>query len=427
MKFPKVVRNRKSKVEATIYGRKPGYPYYRISWRAAGRRVMKTAPTYSKAKQIADAAVADLASGSQKTALTARQASDALAGVERLQNLFQATGFRASLLSAVSAFADAITKLNGHPLDVAVRCFLAGEAVVKRVSLAVAAAEFLTERKPLSESKDGKRPKHSPIYEANIAMWVNEFVDSFPNYAVCDLAREHIDLYLGKFGHLGAKSRNDRRATLKMLLSWFSAKDYLAENHRLFGASKFKREEVNLEVIDFYRPAELRQMLNNANDELRPVIALAALGGLRREEILRLSFENVWRVKQHIEISAAIAKGRSRRLVPMCASLKKWLAPYRTAKGPIWGKSADVLEEAMGRLRDGLGIQARRNGLRHAFCTFHMAKHNDENLTAAISGNSPQMLHQHYRGAATRAEAVKWFSVKPVKARGNVIHLKEAV
>jgi hypothetical protein len=49
--------------------------------------------------------------------------------------------------------------------------------------------------------------------------------------------------------------------------------------------------------------------------------------------------------------------------------------------------------------------------------------HTNENLTAAEAGNSPQMLHQHYRALATRAEAEKWFAVKPSKSAKNVIRL----
>jgi hypothetical protein len=102
--------------------------------------------------------------------------------------------------------------------------------------------------------------------------------------------------------------------------------------------------------------------------------------------------------------------------------LAAWLRPYHNATGPVWGKSPDALEEALAGLRGALTIPARRNGLRHAFVTFHMAIHANENLTAAEAGNSQQMIHDHYRALATRRESVKWFAVKPSKA-ANVIPL----
>jgi hypothetical protein len=69
-----------------------------------------------------------------------------------------------------------------------------------------------------------------------------------------------------------------------------------------------------------------------------------------------------------------------------------------------------------GKLRDELGIPIRRNGLRHAFCTYHFSLHANENLTAQQAGNSPAMIHGHYKGLATKAEAVAWFDVLPPKA-----------
>jgi hypothetical protein len=36
-------------------------------------------------------------------------------------------------------------------------------------------------------------------------------------------------------------------------------------------------------------------------------------------------------------------------------------------------------------------------------------------LTAQQAGNSPAMIHQHYNGLATKAEAEKWFAVMPPK------------
>ena len=75
--------------------------------------------------------------------------------------------------------------------------------------------------------------------------------------------------------------------------------------------------------------------------------------------------------------------------------------------------------DLFGDLRDELGIPARRNGLRHAFCTYHFAQHSNENLTAAQAGNSPAMIHAHYKGLATKADAEKWFNISTPKVSAN--------
>jgi hypothetical protein len=114
-------------------------------------------------------------------------------------------------------------------------------------------------------------------------------------------------------------------------------------------------------------------------------------------------------------------------LVAICRALAAWLRPSRNATGRVWSKSPDALEEALAKLRDTVAVPARRNGLRHSFITFHMAMYANENLTAAEAGNSPQMIHDHYRALVPRREAVKWFAVRPrSKTPANVVRLPAA-
>ena len=92
VRFPKTIRFRKA--ECKIYGKKPDYPFYRVAWYAAGHRRVKQFATYSEAKQFADATVKDLAEGSHATALTPKQAVDAIAVFEQLSqsNMVRSNG-----------------------------------------------------------------------------------------------------------------------------------------------------------------------------------------------------------------------------------------------------------------------------------------------------------------------------------------------
>jgi hypothetical protein len=67
---------------ATIYGKSRSYPWNRVAWHVAGQRKLERFRTYGEAKRRADALVKDLAKGSNATSLTAKQAADALAGLE---------------------------------------------------------------------------------------------------------------------------------------------------------------------------------------------------------------------------------------------------------------------------------------------------------------------------------------------------------
>jgi len=82
MTFPVTVPDRKA--EAIIYGRSEAYPYYRVCWNAAGKRLMQSCKTYKEAYRVAKAKAKALSKGNQSLALSAKEASDMLAIREAL-------------------------------------------------------------------------------------------------------------------------------------------------------------------------------------------------------------------------------------------------------------------------------------------------------------------------------------------------------
>jgi integrase len=413
VRFPKVIHFRR--VEATIYGKTKKYPFYRLAFYVAGRRVTRSFKSYGEAKTEAEKKVREIADGSQAAALNGEQSRDALAALQRLDNFRQSTGRRFSVLAAVSEFVEALEKLKGRSLGEAVEGFLQTVAAVRRKDVAEAVEEFLEGRRHKAEAKAGKRAQLSASYETHVSSWLRGFASAFPATAVCDLTKDHLNLYIKPLTDVGTKNRNDRRAAVKMFLSWATRQDYLPVNHRLFEANGMTRETVETTDTDFFRPAELQKLLDNAAADLRPVLAIAGLAGLRGEEIMRLDWADVWRVEGHIEITARQAKTRQRRLVEICPALAAWLQSCREMTGKIYPAGVHVFQRGFSELRDSLKITARKNGLRHAFCTYHFALHANENLTAQQAGNSPAMIHAHYKGLATKAEAEKWFRVAPDK------------
>jgi integrase len=387
--------------------------------------------TYSEAKRHADRLVKDLAKGSQVTALHPAQARDALAALERLQTFYQSTRRRVSLLAAVSEYAEASEKLNGHTMGEAVEGFQRNVASVKRKDIKEAVEEFIERRRLLTEAKAGKRAQLSKHYVRLLSLWLRWFAKAFPATAVCDLSKEHLNIWIRKFSGQSAVSKNHYRGVVKMFLRWAVKNDFLSPTHRLFEADGMATEKASTEDTEFYRPKELRALLEGASanpefKELLPVIALGGLAGLRLQEALRLDWREVFGIAGHIEVSTAKSKTRQRRLVEICPALAAWLEPFREFSGAVFAKSLETFHQSFAALRESLEIPARRNGLRHAFCTYHFAEHQNENQTAQQAGNSPAMIHAHYKGLATKAEAEKWFKVLPPKSAKNVIRLPAA-
>jgi integrase len=419
MRFPKRIRHR-GQVLATIYAKTKAFPAYRLAWRVTGMRRMERFQTYSEVKRRADALVKELAQGSHVTALTPKQATDALAALERLQGYFQQTGRRVSLLAAVSEFAESSAKALGRNLGEVVDGWLNTVASVKRKDMAEAVEEFIQADEPRTKAGEGQRAQLSSEYTRIRALRLRRFAKAFPGHAVCDVSKEHLDAFIQAMADASPKARNHHRAGIKQFLQWCCRKDYLPATHRMNEADAMRPEHANTGATDFYTPDEFRALLETAQEPLRAMIAIGGLAGLRTAEVLRLTWEDVFRVPGHIEITAGKSKTRSRRLVEVCPALESWLQPCRALTGKLWQGTERFFHKGCAEICDRAEVARKKNGLRHSFCSFHFALHGNENLTAQQAGNSPAMVHQNYKGLATKAEAEKWFAVQPGRA-ANII------
>ena len=426
VKFPKRLKYR-GRVLATIYAKCNGRISYRVAWYVGGQRRMASFPSYSLAKTHADGLVKGLAKGSLVTALHPVQARDALASLERLTEITRSTGRQVSLLAAVSEFADAAAKLNGRTMSEAVEGYLRTVANVKRKDIGEAVVEFLKTLESRTKTHDGRRAQLAADYTKHRKLQLIKVAAMFPKTAVCDLTKEHLNKFISSLAALSPKTCNHYRAAIRQFLQWAVRRDYLPPTHRLFEADAMRTERANTSETEFYTPSEFALLLNNADATLQPIFAIGGLAGLRTAELMRLDWADVWRVRGHIEVTAAKAKTRQRRLVKICPALAAWLAPYRNHKvGQLWLENENIFQKAFLAFCENLKVARKTNGLRHSFCSFHYAMHSNENLTAQQAGNSPAMIHAHYKGLAPKAEAAKWFAVKPPKAAKAVIVLKAA-
>ena len=424
MRFPVRVRHRKA--EVTIFGRSESFPYYRLCYRAGEKRIIRTFRTYAEAHQAAENKVRELARGDQATGLSTKESADALTIRTVLEGFFRDTGRKVTPLEAVQGFVGAARKLGEHSLDAAVAGFLASAVSIRRKDIGAAVTEFLSSREPLTRSSNGERPQLSTKYAYNLEIQLRRFASTFPGTAVCDLTKDHLDAFAGGLDEFTAKTRNHHRAAVRHFLQWAVRRDYLAPTHRLGEADGLRPERANTAEVEFYTPQEFRSLLEAADETERVLIAIGGLAGLRTAELLRLDWADVWRVPGHIEITAGKAKTRQRRLVEIVPALAAWLEPYRACtSGPLWAGTEIIFQNHFREICSRIQHSRKANGLRHAFCTYHYAAHGNENATSQQAGNSPSMIHRHYKGLATKAEAEQWFAVKP-SAPGNVVALSEA-
>jgi integrase len=193
------------------------------------------------------------------------------------------------------------------------------------------------------------------------------------------------------------------------LFTFAKNKGYVPEAHPGITKVEFKFTEAT--KIDIFSVAEIEKLLNNARPELVTTLAIGAFAGLRSEEIKRLQWPAIHFGERFIEVAADIAKNRVRRIVPMSDNLNRWLLPYRRTTGPVYTFSNLALQ--FDKLAKAVNIPWRKNGLRHSFISYRVAKTQNVEKVALEAGNSPAVIRSCYLRMVTPAKGRLWFSIKP--------------
>ena len=300
----------------------------------------------------------------------------------------------------------------GVSLVVAVDWFLKAQPS-SGLKLSIAGALKALQRRILA---DGYSKRHSQL--------VGQIVSSFGKGRMDDpvstintlQAQAWLDGYRTRKGQpLSVVAFNTYRRYLSVFCNYCVKSGWMASNP-LVGV---RPRKLVAAVPRLLSPADLRIILGACPDELKPVIAIQALCGLRVAESARLKWSDVMLSDggNFIRVSAEAAKTSRRRLTPMPEGLADYLKGARKDDGFVYaaGKgSVDALQKATVTFRRSLvGVAWHRNALRASALSYRLALTKDAAATAFEMGNSAAILMRDYRELTTPTEAELWFSVTP--------------
>jgi hypothetical protein len=174
-----------------------------------------------------------------------------------------------------------------------------------------------------------------------------------------------------------------------------------------------QNEKDNPAPPEIITPAKYQEVLDSCDEELLPVVVLMGFGGIRREEVLKMSWVNIWELQDCVEVNAREAKTSERRVLERSSVINAWLAPYRQHKGRIWKHSKGVLHHRLDDLREKTELKGKHNVLRHSFGSYRYALTDSADKTAKEMGNSPTTLKKSYYRVATPAQGAEWFNLMP--------------
>ena len=157
-----------------------------------------------------------------------------------------------------------------------------------------------------------------------------------------------------------------------------------------------------------FTPPETKKLLQTAlryDPRLVPYLAIGLFAGVRPLEIERLTWADV--LEHYIEITAAKAKTRKRRLVSLSDNLKEWLALGGDL--PLSNK-----RKRLARVLKIAQLKWQPDIMRHSFASYHLAMYASADKTAFELGHrDSKMLFAHYRELVTQEAAQSYWAIRP--------------
>lgn len=319
----------------------------------------------------------------------------------------------------------AFAELGGKSLSEAVRFYLINchDLVASRL-FPDALAEYLDEHR-----RSGSRP----LTIANLKTRVGFLLRTHNERMVHEIPAGDLE----KIIHRGPRSNktkgNDYRA-LGAFFAWALKKNY-CKVHPLATVRKIKHDEGEPVVLPL---GDCRKLVSAAASYKAgitlPYVVLSLFCGIRPTEISRLTWKHIDLEHGFVRITKDIAKKRKTRTVAISENCLRWLLPYaplgRAFIGKNWRRDFNAVKAIAGY---GLPSKKRPNlkkwtpdVLRHTAITYHYMRDNHEGMTASWAGNTPNIIHTHYKALLSgdiKSSVADFWNISPDKGKSNIIKL----
>ena len=334
--------------------------------------------------------------------------------------------FNVSVRAAVSTVAGCL-KIVGDLSNVhaAVKYYAARHKQTVKKAVADVVAELLKIKRGRGASE-----RYTGDLEGRLQRFANDCRKD-----ACSITTSDVQIWLDGL-KLSSQSYSNYRRVLHLLFQFALARGYAADNP-VTGAEKVK---IRNGEIGIFRPDEIASLLDAADEDFRPCLALGAFAGLRTAEIERLAWEDIDLAGRMIKIGASKSKTASRRIVPIHDNLVAWLSTYAERRGKIWtgdsitftnrerqtAAATAVKANPEKNIKEQKPVKWQRNGLRHSYASYRFAQIGDAGRVAGELGNSAAVVHKHYRELVKSADAERWFAVNP-EGPSNVVTMAAKV
>ena len=273
-------------------------------------------------------------------------------------------------------------------------------------------------------------PTVAPPHAPTVNELVNDYLLAKARAGRCDRYLRALKNSLSKFVE-GRAQMSAGTVTSAEIEKWIfdrkwkprTQKGYLADVRTLYNfavrrglvnhnpANGVENPTLDPPVVSLHRPVEVARVLEFARAwdlNLCRLIALRYFAGLRSSEANLLRESEIGGT--HIEVTAANAKTRRRRLVTIQPALRAWLD---LGGSLAFGDKEQRMRKFCAALATAEGIKWPHNVTRHSFVSYHVAQFQNSGKSALEAGHSEQMLFAQYRELVTPSAAKDFWEIVP--------------
>lgn len=275
------------------------------------------------------------------------------------------------------------------------------------VTVEAAVADYLTVK-----LKEQQRGELSGATLKELRFRLSVIQGAFAGQRVADIDAKAVQKFLDTLPY-AARGRLNTRTKLSQFLNHCRRRGWVAANAAELTSVRVLARDVAALTVE-----ETNKLLRAAerSPALLPHVTIGLLAGLRPGEVVGLRWTDVHFETSQIEVRPETSKTRQRRFVPIDSRLAEWLLPHRRPSGSVTPANVVKLWRAL-RAEAGLsklsGGRSWQDILRHTYATYWLALHGDRPRLAENLGNSVDVIRAFYRKAIPRAEAEKFWSLRP--------------
>lgn len=406
-RFPLTIRRGSITTRVYRMARADGRTVYAASWYVGGVRKLRQFPTAEAAEEEAALQADNLAAGRIEAASSVTAEDAAL-----LAELRRIAG-DVPVGAALEEWAQAREIAGPGNIIPAARAWRdAHRGQKQEITVANAVVTFLADKQRAGIDCSASYNKTLPRLKEQLG---GQSLSTLSARALSSWIHEAFKV--GDAKHAHPVTFNTVRRRLVALWRWARKHGYLARNSQTEAeAVESAREQAaEIGIVTVHDFARVLDLLRRKHPEYVATAALAGFCGLRRSELHAQTWTDIAVDRGFVRVTKAKRNTPSKRLVDLPPAAVEWLGSCDRGEkklvSPPWG-----LDRIRAFAREAK-IPCPENGFRHAFISHRVASTGNVAETALQAGNSPMIVHKHYRELVAKGDGAAWFALNPERVQ----------